>query len=159
MSHTMTASPKPSFGNLGGWATPCLAEEILDGQHQRVDISTYAKTAHRGLLQKEWSPPWQPNWSRDWTDSSGSLAEETLASASTIPFSGEVWMSVHGNASVNDWPIPGSFSGQLIGIIVSFSFFFCSWWWQSDGNCPVCLHTSGHCGCGDWHSCVRLQET
>ena len=35
-------------GHLGHW----LAEEMLDGQRQRVDIPAYAKTAHKGLLQK-----------------------------------------------------------------------------------------------------------
>ena len=39
-------------GHLGGWATPWSAEEKLDGQHQRVDISARARTAHKGLLQK-----------------------------------------------------------------------------------------------------------
>ena len=39
-------------GHLGGWATPWSTEEMLDGQHQRVDISTHARTAHKGLLQK-----------------------------------------------------------------------------------------------------------
>ena len=39
-------------GYLGGWATPCSAEEMLDGQHQRVDIPAYARTAHTGLLQE-----------------------------------------------------------------------------------------------------------
>ena len=28
------------------------AEEMLDGWHQRVDIPTRARTAHKGLLQK-----------------------------------------------------------------------------------------------------------
>ena len=37
---------------LGGWATPWSAEEMLDGQHQRVDISTHARAAHKGLLRK-----------------------------------------------------------------------------------------------------------
>ena len=39
-------------GHLGGWAMPWLAEEMLDGQHQRVDISAHARTGHKGLLQK-----------------------------------------------------------------------------------------------------------
>ena len=39
-------------GHLGGWATPWSAEEMLDGQHQRVDIPAYARIAHSGLLQK-----------------------------------------------------------------------------------------------------------
>ena len=42
----MTASPK-------GWAMPCLAEEILDGQHQRVTIPTHAGTAPKGLQQEK----------------------------------------------------------------------------------------------------------
>ena len=29
-----------------------LAEEMLDGQHQRVDISAHARTPYNGLLQK-----------------------------------------------------------------------------------------------------------
>ena len=28
------------------------AEEMLDGQHQRVDIPAYARTVHKGRLQK-----------------------------------------------------------------------------------------------------------
>ena len=42
---------RPS-GHPGGLATLWSAEEMLDGQYQRVDISTYARTAHNGLLQK-----------------------------------------------------------------------------------------------------------
>ena len=37
--------PKPSF-------TAWSAEELLDGQYQRVDISAHARPAHKGLLQK-----------------------------------------------------------------------------------------------------------
>ena len=33
-------------------ATPWSAEEMLDGQHQRVDIPAHARAAHSGLLQK-----------------------------------------------------------------------------------------------------------
>ena len=29
-----------------------LAEEMLGGQHQGVDISAHARTAHKGLLQR-----------------------------------------------------------------------------------------------------------
>ena len=32
--------------------TSWLAEEMLDGQHERVDIPAHARTAHKGLLQK-----------------------------------------------------------------------------------------------------------
>ena len=39
-------------GHFGGWATPWSTEEMLDGQHQRVDIPTHARTAHKRLLQK-----------------------------------------------------------------------------------------------------------
>ena len=42
----------PSEEYLGEWATPWTAEEMLDGQHQRVDIPAPARTAHDGLLQK-----------------------------------------------------------------------------------------------------------
>ena len=39
-------------GHLGGRATPWLAEEMLDGQHQRVDVPAHARTAHNNFLQK-----------------------------------------------------------------------------------------------------------
>ena len=50
--HATTASPKPSFRHLGGWSTSWSAEEMLDEQHQRVDIPAHASTAHNGLLRK-----------------------------------------------------------------------------------------------------------
>ena len=49
MTHTTTTSPS---GHLGGWSAPWSAEEMLDGQHQRVDVPAHARTAHKGLLQK-----------------------------------------------------------------------------------------------------------
>ena len=42
-----------SSGHLGGWATPWSAEEMLDGEHQGVHISSHARTTHNGLLQKK----------------------------------------------------------------------------------------------------------
>ena len=39
-------------GHLEGWETPRSTEEMLDGQHQRVDIPTHTRTAHNDLLQK-----------------------------------------------------------------------------------------------------------
>ena len=48
----MSRATTASLTILGGWATPSLAEEMLDGQHQRVDIPARARTAHKGLLQK-----------------------------------------------------------------------------------------------------------
>ena len=39
-------------GHLEGWATPWSAEEMLNGQHQGVDIPAHARTDHQGLLQK-----------------------------------------------------------------------------------------------------------
>ena len=39
-------------GYLGGRATPWSAERMLDGQHQKVDIPTHARTAYNGLLQE-----------------------------------------------------------------------------------------------------------
>ena len=44
--------PNHPSGYFGRWATPWSAEEMLDGQHQRVDIPVLAKTAHNDLLQK-----------------------------------------------------------------------------------------------------------
>ena len=38
-------------GHLG-WVMPWLAEEMLEGQHQRVDIPDHGRTAHKGVLQK-----------------------------------------------------------------------------------------------------------
>ena len=38
-------------GHLRCLAIPWSAEEIVDGQHQRVDISAQARAAHKGLLQ------------------------------------------------------------------------------------------------------------
>ena len=69
--------------HLGGWATSWSAEEMPDGQHQRVDIPADAKTAYNGLPQKRldeglwWIVPYapppppptpRPNRSRDWTE-------------------------------------------------------------------------------------------
>ena len=39
-------------GHLGGWAAPWSAKKMLAGQHQRVAIPAYARTVHKGLLQK-----------------------------------------------------------------------------------------------------------
>ena len=37
---------------LWGRMMPWSAEKMLDGQHQRLDTSAYARAAHKGLLQK-----------------------------------------------------------------------------------------------------------
>ena len=68
-------------GHLGGWTSPWLAEEMLDGQHQRVDIPVQARTAHKGRLQKKRKKNWKrisaelslmssddPVNQRDWTE-------------------------------------------------------------------------------------------
>ena len=39
-------------GTLEGGPTPSSAEEMLDGQHQRVDIPARARTAHKDHLPK-----------------------------------------------------------------------------------------------------------
>ena len=39
-------------GHLGGQAMPWSAGEMLDGQHQRVDIPGHGRPADKGLLQK-----------------------------------------------------------------------------------------------------------
>ena len=41
-------------GHLGGWATSCSAEEMLDGQHQSVDTLAHDRTAHKGPCRKHW---------------------------------------------------------------------------------------------------------
>ena len=48
-------------GTFGGWATPWAAEEMLDGQNQRLDIPALARTAHKGLLQKRLPPSCPPD--------------------------------------------------------------------------------------------------
>ena len=50
--HATAALLNQPLGHLGGWATPWSAEELLDGQHQRVDIPAHTRTAYKGLLQK-----------------------------------------------------------------------------------------------------------
>ena len=42
--HNSLSQNHPS-GYLGGWATPWSAEEMLDGQHQRVDIPAHDRAA------------------------------------------------------------------------------------------------------------------
>ena len=55
-------------GTLEGWATPWLAEEMMDGQHQRVDSNVHATKAS---CRKDWKSisaesslmsPRRPNW-------------------------------------------------------------------------------------------------
>ena len=38
--------------HLGEWSTLWSAEEMLDGQHQRVDIPAHARIAQNGLVKK-----------------------------------------------------------------------------------------------------------
>ena len=40
--------------HLGGHVMQCLVGKMLDGQCQRVDVHAHARTAHDGLLQKDW---------------------------------------------------------------------------------------------------------
>ena len=39
-------------GHLGGWTTRWSAEELLNGQYQRVDILAHARTAYTDLMRK-----------------------------------------------------------------------------------------------------------
>ena len=64
-------------GHIGGWAMPWSAEEMLDGQHQRVNIPAHARTAHKVLPRKDQKrisaesslmSPWWSNRSMDWTE-------------------------------------------------------------------------------------------
>ena len=41
-------------GHLGGWPMPWLAEEMLDGQHQRADIPVRTRTAYNVSCRKDW---------------------------------------------------------------------------------------------------------
>ena len=52
--HTLRQPPQnhPS-GQLGGSEAPWASVEILDGQHEKVDISAHARTAHDCLLKKK----------------------------------------------------------------------------------------------------------
>ena len=45
-------SRQPLQKHPSGWVTPWSAKKVLDGYHQRVDISIHARTAHNVLLQK-----------------------------------------------------------------------------------------------------------
>ena len=64
-SHAATASQNHhSLRLLGGWATSWSAEEMLNGQHQRVDIPAHARTACKGLLLKRLEEN-RPSYSSD----------------------------------------------------------------------------------------------
>ena len=52
MSQATAVSPKPSFRAPRREVDAVVGREMLDGQHQRVDIPAHARTAHKGLLQK-----------------------------------------------------------------------------------------------------------
>ena len=73
LSHTTTASLKPFFRASWGWRDEgwhWSAEEMLDGQHQRVEIPALARTAHKSLLQKrlEWpNDPIDQGTELNWT--------------------------------------------------------------------------------------------
>ena len=48
-----TASPELSFRAPWRLTTPWSAEEMLDGQHRRMDVPANARTAYNGLLLKK----------------------------------------------------------------------------------------------------------
>ena len=52
MSRATTASPDHPKGHLGGWATPWSAEEMLDGQSQRVDIPAFCQNCLQWLPEE-----------------------------------------------------------------------------------------------------------
>ena len=49
--HNSLSKNHPS-GHLGGWAA-LWSEELLNGQHQSMDVPAHARTVHDGLLQKQ----------------------------------------------------------------------------------------------------------
>ena len=93
--HTPGQPPQnhPS-GHLGGWATPWSADEMLDGQHQRMDTSAHASIDHKGLLQKRpekdlcWIIPNVPQSVKglNWTGISQSCPSTLLAVSQNTPF-------------------------------------------------------------------------
>ena len=55
----ITQTPRPPVRNhrsvhLRGWATPCSAEEKLDGQHQRVGFLPKSELLARAFCRKDW---------------------------------------------------------------------------------------------------------
>ena len=50
MSHTAAASPESCFRASWRMGDAVVSREMLDGQHQRVDMSAHARIAHKGLL-------------------------------------------------------------------------------------------------------------
>ena len=77
MSHATTSSPKPSFRAPWRLCTLWMAEEMLDGQYQRVDIYDHARTTHKAPCRKDWKrisaetslkSPSLPNQLRHWRD-------------------------------------------------------------------------------------------
>ena len=54
MWHATTASPKQLFRTPGRMGDTVVSRgKMLDGQHQKVDISAHTRIAHKGLLQKK----------------------------------------------------------------------------------------------------------
>ena len=50
VAHTPQQPPQNHLsGQLGGWAMPWLAEEMLEGYHQTAQIPALARAAHKGL--------------------------------------------------------------------------------------------------------------
>ena len=58
---TRQSSPNHSSRHPGGWAIPPSAEEMLDGQRQRVNSPVNARTTQNGLLQKQTKKKKQKN--------------------------------------------------------------------------------------------------
>ena len=52
MSHTMTASPKPSFGALWRVGNTMVSRRNARWTKSKSDTPAHARTAHKGLLQK-----------------------------------------------------------------------------------------------------------
>ena len=86
--------------HLEGWSTKWSAEEMLDGQHQRVGIPAHLRPAHEGLLQKRQeeylcclvlhvSRTFQWNKGLDGTEMNAEFSPEMYGRGPRFPGSGE----------------------------------------------------------------------
>ena len=76
---------------------PWSAKEMLDGQHQRVDIPAHARTAHKAFCKKDWKrisaesfsvSPRRPNRSRELTDLNTTYRKNIVVSRLKLTHSG-----------------------------------------------------------------------
>ena len=92
---TQSHQKHPS-GHLGGWMMLWSAEQMLDWQHERVDLPAHARTAHEGPLQKRleenlcWIIPHVPLMTQsvkglNWTELSSLCTTSKRVSPTSMP--------------------------------------------------------------------------